>query len=150
MIGYDLDGVISEKYEIDKSFWDCDGKERKAFIFIKKFHYNNANVIIRPSEEFIIVTARTEKYRSITLNWLQKNNISPKDIFFMKDKRNKRNIINYKMDKIKELGVTTFYEDDETICKLLKKKIPALEIVKITPVIVKYKVKNFTHNTLQN
>ena len=94
-----------------------------------------------PSEpEYVIITSRSPKFAEITLQWLKKANLKPVKTYFIDRTRTRANMIDYKSEKINELGIIKYYEDDPKIARALKKRCPNTEIVLIEPVIKKYEI----------
>ena len=150
MIGYDLDGTICEKCEIDKKYFDCKKEERLAFGAIREIHMGSAEVIVRPREKDVyIITSRKPKHKYITLNWLKENNIKPKEVFFMDKARTRANMIEYKASLINRFQLEKYYEDDLKIVFQLKKKCHNTQIIAVEPVIKKYKIEDFKKKSLQ-
>jgi hypothetical protein len=150
IVGYDLDGTICEKSSIDKKWGDCNGMERKAFQLIRETHYKTAQLVFRPVEkEYTIITARNKKYAEITLQWLVLASLSPISIHFIDRARTRDNMIEYKSEKINELGLDKYYEDDEKIVSKLRKLCQSTEIILVTPITRNYILNNFLHPPLQ-
>ena len=140
IVAYDLDGVIFPLLKRHKPFYKYSGPERKVYEAKRLYYYENAPCILRPEEkEFYIISARQEKYKDITLKWLQANKIQYKGIYLMDAALKFENIVEHKSMWLKELGITKYYEDDLKIIKYLHKVLPSLELVEIvrTPISVK-------------
>ena len=150
MVGYDLDGTICSRCEINKSYFKCNGTERKAFRKIRERHIQTAELIRTPTEkQFYIVTSRPPKSRLMTLQWLYEKGIKPFGTFFMDLPRKRDNMIEYKAKMIKILDLRKYYEDDPKIAKALAKKCLNTEVITVEPVIKHYELKEFQNNSLQ-
>jgi len=131
IIGYDLDGTICTKPVFNKSYFKSSGLERKKYIELKTYHCRNAKLINKPIGKFYIITGRGLKYQNATMNWLQDNNIKPIDIFFMTYPKTRTNMIKFKSEKINELNIGKYYEDDSVIVRRMKKFCLNTEIVQM-------------------
>ena len=132
-VGYDLDGVIcGSRAKPKKSYRSMNGKERKAYIQSKKDHYSSAKLMQIPIEkDFVIITGRTVKYSDETMQWLTKNNICSKYVYFNKLGCTRQKHVEHKSNIINTLGITKYYEDDPKIVKALEKLCPNTTIVLI-------------------
>lgn len=122
MIGYDLDGVIAntnkpqakEFYRDNKIDWKEYNKEvYKA--------YKHSVLIRNPKGSFYIITGRSKMFRRITFKWLEEKGVKPIQAYFIDRKRTLENMIKFKVEKIKELNITEFYEDEPKIARELSK-----------------------------
>ena len=137
MIGYDLDGVLCAGSTFSKSYFRCSAIERREFLRLRKDYYRNAPVLLRPEGEFVIISCRREGYSGITKEWCVVNNLNPQAIYFMPLVRTRQNMIKYKAEKINELGISIFYEDDPKIVKKLTVLCPNTKIVQVNHCAVK-------------
>lgn len=130
-IGYDLDGVICSNRKLSgTSYRKMNGQQRKEYIRQKIEHYKNAKLLgISLPKKFYIITGRTEKYEGITRSWLKKNNINPLELYMNTEGGLAQDHIKHKVKKIKELGLTRYYEDSLRIYKGLKKECLNTDIV---------------------
>jgi len=150
MTGYDLDGTICSKMSYNISYFKANRAERRAIDVIKEIHYRAAKLILTPLEkEYVIITSRKPKHSTITFKWLKKATLEPKEIYFMGLSRTRNNMIEYKSNKINELGLKKYYEDDSKIARALRKKCPSTEVIEVEPIIEIYLVKNFINDCLQ-
>jgi len=151
MVGYDLDGTICERGKIDISYYNCKGLQRRAWKLARQEHLKSAKLIRIPKEkEYIIITSRKPINKQITVEWLEKNNLHPKELVLMEDySRTRDNMILYKSEKINQYGLTRYYEDDEKISRQLSKKCPNTEIITVIPSIKEINLSYFIHSTLQ-
>jgi hypothetical protein len=125
LIGYDLDGVICRNSpKRKKPFFKQTGAERKEYQEERLIHFKNVEVKLKPMEEFIIITARKLKEKVVTLEWLKKNNLNPKEVYFLEGTKTRENIIKYKAGVINKNKLEKYYDDDEKICKKLVKLCP--------------------------
>ena len=142
-VGYDLDGTICEKSEINKKYMYCSGEERKQYKLIREYHMKTAKLVLKPKEEeYYIITSRKPENRSVTMQWLLRANLKPLKVYFMDSPRKRTNMIKYKADLINKLNLVKYYEDDEKIAKSLKRKCPFTQIKLIKPSISKYVLKS--------
>lgn len=150
LVGYDLDGTICQRGEMSKSFFHCNGSERKAFYKGREHHYRTTEVIRTPSEkQWVIITSRKNKYRKITLDWLVEKNLKPKQVYFMEGyARVRREMIEYKSKFINDLELCKYYEDDPKIVSALKKRCPNTQIVLVDSIAREVNIKDFENNTL--
>ena len=143
--GFDMDGVLCPKAVIDKKWSECKGYERIIFQQIKRYHCSTAPLLRIPKEKnFIIITGRNAKLKYITLEWLEKHKISPINIYFIDRNRTRNNMIDFKSEKINELELKIYYEDDPKIIKSLSRLCPNTQIVPIQAVTKEYSIKKFT------
>lgn len=139
-VAYDLDGVIIPLLKRSKPFYKYSGIERRRYEKVRLWQYINDKVYYRPTETvFYIISARQEKYRVQTEEWLDKNNIKAKEVLLMDNSLTFENIMAHKLKYLKEKKIDKYYEDDPKIIKALKKELPNLNIVEIprTPQSVK-------------
>ena len=139
-IAYDLDGVIIPLLKRTKPFYRYSGIERKRYEKVRLWQYANDKVYYRPKEsEFYIISARQEKYRIVTEEWMDKNDIRPIEAILMNASLTFEHIIAHKLKYLKEKDIELYYEDDPKIIKALKKELPKINIVEIprTPQSVK-------------
>jgi len=142
--GFDMDGVLCTKAVIDKKWSECRGYERTIFQQIKKYHCSTAPLLRKPTEKnFVIITGRSAKLQFITLDWLESNKITPLKVFHIDRNRTRNNMIDFKSEKINELELKTYYEDDPKIIKSLTRLCPNTQIVPIQSVTTDYFIKNF-------
>lgn len=123
LIGYDLDGVICENSpKRKKPFFKQNSAERAEYKKERLNHCNNAELKLRPTGNFIIITARkTTPEKVATLRWLEKNELKPQAIYFLDRAKTRENIIKFKADIINKNNLTAYYDDDYKICnKLIK------------------------------
>ena len=78
-----------------------------------------------------IITGRKEHFRKVTERWLQDNNVQYRELIMFPNKKPKnfRNLAMYKAEKINDLGVDVYYEDDLRIVEYLRSHCPNAEIV---------------------
>ena len=143
--GYDFDGVLCPKAVLDKKWSECRGSERIIFQQIKRYHCATAPLLRIPKEKkFVIITGRSAKLQYITSDWLEKNKIKPSKVFFIDRNRTRNNMIDFKSEKINELKLKIYYEDDPKIIKSLSRLCLNTQIVPIQSVTKEYFIKNFT------
>lgn len=145
-VGYDLDGTLCVRCRPNVSYFEAKTSElRKAWKIGKEEGYKNTSLIRIPEEkDYIIITSRKIDFKNITLEWLKKNNLFPKEVHFMENMaRNRENMIKYKSMKINKLGITKYYEDDEKIANKLKKLCENTQIVTVEPVIEEFDVYKY-------
>jgi uncharacterized HAD superfamily protein len=133
IIAYDFDGVLCPMAKRDKPFFKQSGEERKIYNFLKLEYIKNAPLIFKPKEKnFYIISARRERFRLETEEWLKKHNIKPIETILMENiSLTFEHCVEHKLNWLKKLKVNKFYEDDVKIVRYLKKKLPLLEIVTI-------------------
>ena len=70
----------------------------------------------------VIITGRRIHYKKVTVDWLRENNVEYKTLVMFPNKvrKNNRSLAKFKAEKINELGIEVFYEDDERIVKYLQ------------------------------
>jgi len=79
----------------------------------------------------VIITGRRQFFRKITTEWLKSNDVQYKELVMFENKirRNNRTLSIYKAEKINELNVSLYLEDDERIAQFLIDYCPNTEIV---------------------
>ncbi len=128
VIAYDLDGVICVKTPNLKGLKKAEklkeylihlheAEVNPVFEQIKKIHAKTSEL------PFAVITGRNRKYSAITTQWFRKNNIKPSAIHFIDRARTSKNMIDFKAEKIKELGIKVYYEDDDKIARRLFKRL---------------------------
>jgi hypothetical protein len=113
------------------TFKDMSPENRRDLNYVKRKFYGEwakKREVPFNVAEAIIITSRREKYKAETLNWLKNNGVEYKEIHFMTVARTFASIVAYKTEKIKELGVTVYYEDDKKIARALERKCEGVEI----------------------
>ena len=131
-VAYDIDGVLCPMPKRDKPFFKQNGVERNKYKKLKQEHFMFCPVLMRPKEKtFYLITGRKEHERGITEEWLENNEIKPKEVRYMTGSLTFKNILAHKIKSIKELGIDTFYEDDPKLVRYLRKAIPELTIIHI-------------------
>lgn len=130
IVSYDIDGVLAAQPPANEKKWGhMNGAERKAR---KEFLYNwytNAEKLIEPVEEtFYAISARKREPRvyDITNEWL--NKYYPKRVIsfhLLGESRTVANVIQYKSNKVLELGVKRHYEDNKKVLRGMRKILPS-------------------------
>ncbi len=123
MIGYDIDGTLCVPGpKRNKPFFKQNGPERKAHEEKTRIHMLNAEVMRIPSEPFILITGRKEKWRSETEEWIRKQGWKPEGLYMLQEGRTRANMIKLKVKVCKELNVSVYYEDDLKIAKAMARE----------------------------
>lgn len=121
LYGYDLDGVVFPKSpKRTKPFMRQTKEERNAHEVTLAHHYRHAKMIIRPTEPWIAITGRKEKFRPQTEARLSELGIRPMVLVMNPGPRNKEAMIELKLKACRKFGVTQFMEDDPMIHKALR------------------------------
>jgi hypoxanthine phosphoribosyltransferase len=113
----DMDGVLCKDYT---------GGDYENWIRNVKPHY------IPQYEIDAIVTARLEKYRALTEEWLSKYTVKYKDLFMMplqdEKKRSFERVIDFKVQHLRHLQPFWYWESNYRVAEAIKKctKIPIL------------------------
>jgi len=83
-----------------------------------------------------VITGRKIHFKKVTFNWLESNGVRYKELvmFPNKVKRTNRSLAIYKAQKINELNVDLFLEDDERIAQFLRDHCSNTDIVLIDEV----------------
>jgi len=138
IVGYNLDGVLCELFQPDKSFMKCNGEERKERKKLKLLHIKTAKKL-RDTEgdEIYIVTARKDDVRFETIQWLKKNNIKYHKLLMLQEARTRRNIIDFKQRMIEYYHIDIFYEDDPKIVRALSKRLKNVNVILIENLLSK-------------
>ena len=121
VVGYDLDGVL---------FRSPEGVDRKDYRPIRMAEYYRLQVptgFMPEGDDFVLITARRNRYRKPTLETLKAFGIVPDDFddenrLFMHPpggSKSRDTCIAHKADSIEKAGVVVFYEDDEKIASAL-------------------------------
>jgi len=133
IVGYDLDGVICNNRKLsDIPYRKMDGEQRREYIKKKIKHYKTARLEQIPIEKkFYIVTGRTEKYKYFTVEWLRKHKIFPVELCINPYGNRAQDHIKHKVETIKRLGITKFYEDNTRIYKGIEKECKDTKIILI-------------------
>ncbi len=136
-IAYDFDGVLMPAIKRDKKYFQQNKYERDLFERKKRYHFKASGVLKRPIEkEYYIISARRERYRDITEEWLKKNKIEPIELILMEGQLTFNRIIEHKSKYLKELGIEKYYEDDPKIVAKIRKLLPNIEVIQIPKVVV--------------
>ena len=132
-ISYDLDGVLAEAPKIEhKKYGLMNGKERNQYHIQLAKHYLKAKKLYDPKEqEFYVISARRldRTIYSITKDWLTErfgNRVL--GLYLLNKSRTYENVINFKCEMIKRVGINKHYEDDPNILKGIRKNLPAVEL----------------------
>ncbi len=127
---YDLDGVLCEAPKPKgKPIWKMSGDERRAWFAYLKGHYQNAAPLLKPKdEEILVLTARrgTKANTELTNAWLAKHMERPFEVCFIQIKKTIKNVAQFKVDKMREHGVTAIIEDNEKVLRAIKKIAPEM------------------------
>ncbi len=122
MIGSDLDGVIAAN-----SLNPKDYRPYRLHEFFAKCSPTGY------AERFwrYIITGRKECYRKVTERWLHEHDVDYGQLIMFPNKvpKNYRNLAVYKADKINDLGVDVYYEDDLRIVEFLREHCLEAEII---------------------
>lgn len=123
LIGYDLDGVIAPKREnkLLGLLWKINP------LFATRIAHKNLPSPIRiPEPNAVIITGRCGANYIDTLVWLAKNGIGNELYLNVANyKPNKQKSMGWKSEKINDLGVTLFYDDDIETVEYLRKNTKA-------------------------
>jgi 3'-phosphoadenosine 5'-phosphosulfate sulfotransferase (PAPS reductase)/FAD synthetase len=128
-IGMDFDGVVCEKLV----FYSRKTKEDR-----ERYYENIRNAKPRMLFEALnknvyLITGRRMEDKEATEEWLRKygaERLSSR-IYYLPYQRSFDNMVKFKAEMIKKLGLVKFYEDDERIAKRLKKLVPECEIIQV-------------------
>lgn len=112
MIGYDFDGTICEQKYVNF--------ETMSIMDIIQIRMS-CKLLIKPEEDAVIITARPIEDKEHTEQWLRVHNIKCPIYYVGSYPMNLDSICQAKLCKIKELGITTYYEDSSYICDFLKR-----------------------------
>jgi len=122
--GYDLDGTICSE-----TVWRIDGFMYKHFGMLWAFlRHIVAKPIMRPLENFIIITGRPASDRWYTELWLKMHRIRPKDLYMIPQYGSKITVANYKAKMIQDLNLKAYFENDVEIYTQLKILCPNVKI----------------------
>lgn len=120
LIGYDLDGtLVPGKPARNKPYFRQTGPERKAYDVIRREHYKNAPLVRMPSKQFVLISGRPIRYESETLFWVDFNGLKPDGIYLMDNVVTRKNQIAHKIEVLRRLGISRYYEDDPKIARAL-------------------------------
>ena len=104
--------------------------ERFDKIMIKLFprlwwrvKWNDAKIKYRPKSTSLLITARPHIYKKWTEDWLKKNGINNKVIFYKGICSTISQVIEYKASTLKHNKVHSYYESDRNIIEALKKAV---------------------------
>ena len=137
MIGVDLDGTLAILNPMPKSLRKrfLTGDERRLKIRLYKQYREEAilNEAMKKGldgQDYYIITGRRPKWQDLTIKWLSDNGLNPLGVFFFDEKEKTREeIIKYKARLIKNLNITTYYEDDEKVVEGLRNLCPKTQIL---------------------
>ena len=134
---YDLDGVLAYPPPQPLKPWGrMTGTERNARRDALLFHYEAAEVLWRPDRPFVVVTARKgdERTSIVTRYWLEREfNGDCLAIYMLDRARTIRNVIAFKSETLRSLGLRQHYEDNPAIVRGLRRALPGVDIVLFQP-----------------
>ncbi len=136
VIGLDLDGVLaSSPLAATKPWGKMSGPERQQRRENLLFQYAQAHPLfleqLKPYMRFHVITARknTPDVQSVTHEWLHKHYPDRVlSVHFLDKSRSLKNVIAFKSDVLKKLGVTHFTEDNLEVLKGLKFHAPGVKL----------------------
>jgi hypothetical protein len=121
-IAFDMDGVLLPDYNIIPNLTQSDFYGETVY----------AKPLINPDYDFDVVTARDEKWRSITETWLKQMSTYPKNVF-LKDTGSNESPAEYKFRIAQQEGYTVFVESDWAVCvemnQLIEKNNSNLHVI---------------------
>jgi len=131
--GFDLDGVLTVMPKRPKPFFQQTGAERKVFTEKKLQWFLDAPCLWNPQRPGHLITGRRENRRGLTEQWLSLNSVRYKALHMMDTKKSLTfdNIIEHKINKIKELGIKRYFEDDEKLVKGIRKACADVEVIHV-------------------
>lgn len=132
MIGYDLDGTICESApKRNKPYFHQNGAERAAHNQARLEHFRHAEKIRDPDPDqpYVIITARAEKDRAETEEWLANNNLKPIALEMLQTSRTRRNMVEHKIAACRRHKVIRYYEDDLKIAEAIAASGTAVVLV---------------------
>ena len=145
-IGFDLDGCIADADFTLLRLIDLVNKPEDK-LKLETEYYASRKLLLNPldflsdKDSFYIITARPDKFKEVTMKWLNKNNIKPKDVIFIgyndrdkyvnpdpKDfKAISCRIAKEKLDILKKLIIEIYFDDNfdaivqfRELCKEIK------------------------------
>jgi hypothetical protein len=133
IVSYDLDGVLAKIPKVDhKKYRFMNGKERKEYKQKLLKGYLIASKLYEPKEDnFYVISARKmeQVIYFISKDWLSRNFGERVLALHLLDKsRTYENVIRFKAETIKKLGIERHYEDDEKVLKGIRKCLPEVEL----------------------
>ena len=122
ILGSDMDGVL------------CWNSLDKALFRPYKLHEYYAKCSATGYAErfwMYIITGRKEHFRRVTERWLSDNGVEYGSLIMLPNgtKKTNKSLARYKADKINQLGIEIYYEDDLRIANYLIKNCPNVEII---------------------
>jgi hypothetical protein len=141
-IGFDLDGVIADLditlFRLIRrvNFQDEEHKNRftQSYFGGLKLRENwNPEELIAKGDEYHIITARHSTIDdSATFEWCKKYCTNAKSVNIVgKQGDNRERSTKAKAEKIKELGIEVFFEDDPRLVKTLRELCPETKIIQV-------------------
>ena len=128
---YDFDGVLSVMPKRPKPYRLQNGLERKIYLENKIKWLQITPCLWKPKKPFYIISGRKEQFKNISIDWLERNKLNYIDVFFMNKSSTSKNMIEFKTEKLKELKIERYFEDDLKILRKLKKNLPYIEFVPV-------------------
>lgn len=135
IFGFDLDGVLCDyddslyhvirrmPIEYQSSAWKHYFSERKPLL--------NPELYLHEFDEYYIITGRNQELKKLTYKWCQKYLPNSKGVYVMggkpyyeytedeQDSYVKELSLNGKIEKIREIGIQVYFEDEpENVCRL--------------------------------
>lgn len=127
VIGFDVDGVLADKPPASKKKWGrMNGLERHQRRDDLLDWYANADVLLRPTEAFIAISARRNdpSVRSVTEKWLDTYQPHCVGLFLLPVSRSIKNVVAFKRAVVNAQKLTDFTEDNKAILRGLLGYVP--------------------------
>lgn len=123
--GVDLDGVLCLNF-LDRKLY----RPHKMNEFYSQGQYTG----FASDLPIVIITARKERYRKTTEEWLRKNDICYSGLIMLPKgvKKNRETCLAHKAKFINELQLDIYFEDSPLMISGLKKLCPKTTIVDVT------------------
>lgn len=146
-ISFDLDGVITNSHHWFLALLDIYRKvDEKTLSKAQNNYYSSLSLLHHPGlflakgDKGFIVTARKPESREVTMSWLRKYGITLPVIFV--DKKDKIDWQSSHIDAsteaallkagaLKKLGIEMHFDNNPTIVRVLRKKLPKARIILI-------------------
>lgn len=132
MIGYDLDGVLCPKPpKRNKPYNHQTSSERQAYKELRRGLCQTDPLILTPAGDYYIITARPKWLIKETEEWIERVGLRPKGICFIDKARTRKNMIEFKVQIIRQFNIQKFYEDDPKIVRAIRRQLPKVEVIQV-------------------
>lgn len=137
-IGFDLDGVLTDA---DTSlyrfiYYLLKEKDPKLYDFLRSTYFNelrplyNPELFLADGDEYYIITGRHSPIDDgVTMDWCEKHCPNNKGVFLVGGEGISSRVA--KAEKIRELGIEVYFDDDPNIVRHLREALPDVTVIQI-------------------